>query len=796
MFLLTWLHGVMAIIGMRRLGEVLSTGRWQSYVMAFSYLLSGPVIAHWVSGQIPYCWGLCYVPWLLYHAVRTEEPWQGRRLAVYSGCLALQFLCGHPQVFWFSAIGQATFIIASTARLPLRQALRELGPRFGQFGVACAWCAGLVATALLPMLELAHESNRAENTAAFANSFNMRWSDLRYLAVPRWDGLLWENNLLVGVVVVSIGIMGLCRVRERNVRGLLGMLVIGFLLALGDNTPFFGVFYKWLPGYAGFRFQPRAALLAVLALICAEGIWLSRPHPRLRGVWSYLSGIPIAYGLTLLVGLQAFEALQGAWITKRFVPPTSWVVLDVPLEHSLERALLRVLRERSLLQPSQPPPRVCVPPSAVPANSGMLYHYSSFDASCSLFLRRPWDYLHEMLGVTPLMGKGCLSPEVYDHGPFPYDDLSLTVGKPPKSPRLEVNQTPTPRALVVYAAERADYGVVLNRLTNRHDIAQRALLETPLTEPLPHTNQLVATPAVVRRFEPNEMLIDVDAKTNGLLVVGEAWYPGWRAEVDKRAGICVPANIWMRGIPVPAGRHNVRLYFQQDYLVAGGLISFASLGLLVSAVAWRARGKPASLGEPEVVPVAPRPSDPHPLPATPSGMLPAQPRAGGRRPARRQPRTQRPARAAPGQVGSSGYRPLLRFLAFGAVLAFAGLLVYAEIREVRWFAGKTAGADAYVELKIGDSLGKQEGLDVAKPHFFEALRLGEYACRLTEYKDPMQYWVLTVAYYGTGSFDKALEMGSRGLDLALATGQSSLADILKKQMNAIAASKARAEERK
>ena len=115
-FLLVWLHCLLAMIGMRRLGSVLGTGRWQSYLMGFSFLACGPLTARWAAGQITYCWGLCYLPWLLYHAVRTEEPWQGRRLAQYGGCLALQFLCGHPQVFWFSAIGQAAFILTSTLR--------------------------------------------------------------------------------------------------------------------------------------------------------------------------------------------------------------------------------------------------------------------------------------------------------------------------------------------------------------------------------------------------------------------------------------------------------------------------------------------------------------------------------------------------------------------------------------------------------------------------------------------------------------------------------------------------------
>jgi len=135
-------------------------------------------------------------------------------------------------------------------------------------------------------------------------------------------------------------------------------------------------------------------------------------------------------------------------------------------------------------------------------------------------------------------------------------------------------------------------------------------------------------------------------------------------------------------------------------------------------------------------------------------------------------------------------------LAFGGVLAFAGLLAYAEIWQVRWFLGKKAGADADVEFRIGDALFKQEGTEKARPHFNEAVRLAEQACRMTDYRDPLRYSMLAVAYEAVGSPDKAMDTARIGRDLSLATGQNSLADMFQGQMDEIAARKARAGERK
>ena len=61
-FLLVWLHCLLAIFGMRGLAGALQVGRWQSYFMAFSYLASGALTGRWMSGQLSVCWALSYVP--------------------------------------------------------------------------------------------------------------------------------------------------------------------------------------------------------------------------------------------------------------------------------------------------------------------------------------------------------------------------------------------------------------------------------------------------------------------------------------------------------------------------------------------------------------------------------------------------------------------------------------------------------------------------------------------------------------------------------------------------------------
>ena len=588
-FLLVWLHCLLAVFGMRGLAGALQAGRWQSYFMAFSFLGSGALTARWMVGHIPYCWALCYVPVLFHYALGTEERWESRRIARYALLLALQFLCGHPQVFWLTGVGQAVFIVSRALRVPWQAALRDAARGLCQLGAACLWCLGLAAVVLLPFLELIKHGNRAAASPAFANFLKLKWGDLGNLVSPLglsepYAGVDWELNLFVGPIVLVLGLAGLCRLRERNVRGLLAVLVVALLIAVGDSTPCFWLFYKWLPGFASLRIHARAGLLVVLVLICTAGIWLNRPHPWLRIMWTYNFNYPVRYVVIGLVCLQGLGLIYANWLFKRVY--TYYIVYGEQPDHPFQKTLVAQLRERDLMQPFQPPPRVCVPPALVPANYAMLYRYSNFDAACSLFLGRPWDYLHAMLRIQPPeVQNTSIAREVYSHGPFPYPDLALAAGVDPATGTLQVATNPAPRAFLVYATEVVgDYGTVLTRLAQGHDIHRSALLEKPLADSLPQESVWPGTAATIRRFEPNSVLLDVDAKEKALLVLAEAWYPGWRAEIDGRVCACLPANLWMRAVPVPAGRHEVRVYFHQNYLLPGLLISLASLGLVLVAV--------------------------------------------------------------------------------------------------------------------------------------------------------------------------------------------------------------------
>jgi hypothetical protein len=77
--------------------------------------------------------------------------------------------------------------------------------------------------------------------------------------------------------------------------------------------------------------------------------------------------------------------------------------------------------------------------------------------------------------------------------------------------------------------------------------------------------------------------VEVDAPAAGLLLVRNAYDPGWEATVDGREATVLPADFILQAVPVPAGRHTVRLRYHDPWVGYGLLGSSAAITALVAA---------------------------------------------------------------------------------------------------------------------------------------------------------------------------------------------------------------------
>ena len=176
-------HYALCLLGMLALGRALGLARWTAWLAAACLLWSAPLVARLSAGQVPYVHASCYVPLLFFLALRLQDQFSFSRLAALAAALALQLLCGHPQIAWVSWLGIGFFLLGRAlppAERPGRAALAG----FGGFALALGAALALAAPMLLPFLELASQGNRAAASLVFSAGGMLESWQWTSLAMP------------------------------------------------------------------------------------------------------------------------------------------------------------------------------------------------------------------------------------------------------------------------------------------------------------------------------------------------------------------------------------------------------------------------------------------------------------------------------------------------------------------------------------------------------------------------------------------------------------------------------------
>lgn len=144
------------------------------------------------------------------------------------------------------------------------------------------------------------------------------------------------------------------------------------------------------------------------------------------------------------------------------------------------------------------------------------------------------------------------------------------------------NQKALPRAYLVFAYEQVDEKQLMQKILNNADkLNQKVIISS--SEQLPvleqnsnNTDQIVK----FDRYDPTEISILVNTKNEGILVLTDSFYPGWRAYIDEKETQIFPANGIFRGIFIPKGNHQVEFRYISNSFYLGLGVS------LLSGIAW------------------------------------------------------------------------------------------------------------------------------------------------------------------------------------------------------------------
>ncbi|MBI4949003.1 MAG: YfhO family protein [Deltaproteobacteria bacterium] len=156
--------------------------------------------------------------------------------------------------------------------------------------------------------------------------------------------------------------------------------------------------------------------------------------------------------------------------------------------------------------------------------------------------------------------------------PIEYSDGSVSIYR---------NEYATPRAFVVGRVRYADsYKEAQEAISSGDfDVSKEAVLEKRLPMDIDWAGQGAGNAEIVE-YGANRAVINASAEKDGILVLTDTFYPGWKAYVDGEPAEIYRVNGLVRGVFLRGGVHTVEFrYFPASFL-AGLAISGVSISLM------------------------------------------------------------------------------------------------------------------------------------------------------------------------------------------------------------------------
>jgi hypothetical protein len=571
-------------------------------------------------------------------------------LCAFAGLYGLQCLAGFPQSVYIASLVYGALVLVRLVWLAV-PGRREIGVRARFRPVLGLGGAALVAVGvgaligmvtLLPLRELGSLSDRSQGgTFAWATQYNYWPRSFLSFFVPYANGdisnltfrgtsIFWEDFGYVGLLTMLLAVLTVAVWRRRFAVAFWTLAgIVAYGLVLGREAPFYAVAYRVLPGLQAFRFPTRFLFVVELALALLGGLGVRIVQDalarRFRNGWR---GFPVAG----IVGcfLAAVVAADLVWHNRRqnpFVDACAW--LSTPRSAAIIRQdgsggrvftpgsaqlhttafqtasgwsgdLSPYLRHREFLQP----------------DSNLLHGLPTLDGYAGIAPRWTVDLLgdHNRGGIIGRMygfdkDGFCYFPAFYDWLealnvrwvilPLRLHSSTRVTHAGSAAP-AEVYRLPNtlPRARVVAQVRSVEGVGALWRLVQEGgaDLRREVVLMDPedvrlaaaATRP---TGATATGEARIVAESSTEVVIETRGTQAGdLLLLSDAFYPGWRATVDRQPVRILRANVAHRAVILPAGcEHRVRFVFQPRSLVRGAVLTGIGVLLLLGMGWWAAR---------------------------------------------------------------------------------------------------------------------------------------------------------------------------------------------------------------
>jgi len=575
-FFLLMLIGHLAFAGvgayaLARLGVRLGIGA--ALLVGIAFMWSPRLIGHYGAGHLTMTMAASWLPWValaLVLAIRRGAIW----VAPAGLALGLAILAGHPQIAFYhllmvGALTAGGLVWAArrehTGRARFRAAVRVAGIGVGTVAIGVLVGAAL----LLPALEFTHQSLREGGLTVEDRLAPI--DVLRYLlAVPMDAAIPHEKTFVPGIPVLFL--FPLAFLRRRGLAALLtGAVCLAAVLAMGAATPLLPFLAEHIPGFGYFRAPARIWFLGTFALALLAGMGFDallggRPHLRL-----------LQPALILLLALNLWtvdEPLIHVRSADLGYTPSQLEIAAATLagdtrvygvQRNIRQAILPALDLE--LADGQDPLQIARYARFMQLAGG--YQFGGYALAIPPFevYDPEWPTHQDAQPRARLLGLlnvGIVASRT------PLNDSELVHVATIGDTFLYRNDAVLPRAFVVSAS----LGTELARATPEQ-LAQLAM--DGAVAPDPETGA-----ASVTMQTPDRLVTQVDLRTDGYLVVGTPWYPGWEARIDGRRASLDQVGGVLQGVSVPAGVHTVEIVYRPRSVWIG--LALCVSGLMIAGI--------------------------------------------------------------------------------------------------------------------------------------------------------------------------------------------------------------------
>lgn len=148
-----------------------------------------------------------------------------------------------------------------------------------------------------------------------------------------------------------------------------------------------------------------------------------------------------------------------------------------------------------------------------------------------------------------------------------------------------------PRTFVAAAQQRVSGGEAALDAVTRPDFDARNVVVTEhrLRGIASSGDGRPAGSARIISYEPDRVTIDASLTRPGVVVLGDNWFPGWKAKVDGKPADVERVDYVLRGVAAARGRHRVEFYYRPASWRIGWILSLLSLLALAGAIAIQSR---------------------------------------------------------------------------------------------------------------------------------------------------------------------------------------------------------------